>query len=100
MEYYWTWIYLGIINLVSVFIFIADRKAARRKRFRVPERILHLLEFMGGVFSIFIFMYILPHKNRKASYFMWTWLIFVWWSIILVITNIDFMSWTLFTKKH
>jgi len=100
MENSWLWYYFGIINLISGVIFIIDKNAAINSRRRVPEQTLHVLEFLGGVFVIFILMYALPHKGRKFTYYMWTWVIIVWWIIILLIFNFDFMSWTFAIKKH
>ncbi len=93
--------YFGIINLLSGVLFIIDKNSAAKNRRRIPEMTLHFLEFMGGVFAIFILMYVLRHKNRKFKYYMWTWVLVIWWIIILLIFNYDFMSWTfMINKKH
>ena len=101
MENTWIWYYFGFINIVSGIAFLIDKNAAINDRRRIPEQTLHILEFLGGVFVIFVFMYTLRHKNRKFKYYMWTWVIFLWWIIILMIFNFDFMSLTFFiNKKH
>ena len=76
------WYYFGVINLISGILFIIDRRAARKRRRRIPELTLHIFEAIGGVFSIFFLMYILRHKNRKSTYYMWTWTLVLWWHFL------------------
>ena len=76
-------IYLIIISLISGVVFVSDKSAARKQRRRIPERTLHLLEILGGAFINLLLMYALRHKNRKFSYWGWTWLFFVGWFLIL-----------------
>jgi len=78
--------YLVIINLVSGFVFSIDKNAAIKGRRRIPERTLHVLELLGGIFANLILMYTLRHKNRKFSYWVWTWVIGIGWgSFVLYI---------------
>lgn len=72
-------VYFIIISVVAASVFAADKKAAGKGRWRVPEKVLHLLEFLGGVFIVIPMMYIIRHKNRKFSYFVWTYLILLLW---------------------
>jgi len=72
-------IYFVFINLLSGFIFAYDKNAAIRGRRRIPERTLHILELLGGVFANLLLMYTLHHKNRKFSYWAWTWMIMIGW---------------------
>jgi len=78
--------YLVIVNLVSGFTFSIDKNAAIKGRRRIPERTLHVLEMLGGVFANIILMYTLRHKNRKFSYWVGTWIIGIGWgSFVLYI---------------
>jgi len=70
-------IYFVFINSLSGFIFAYDKNAAIRGRRRIPERTLHILELLGGVFANLLLMYTLHHKNRKFSYWAWTWVIMI-----------------------
>lgn len=72
-------IYFVFINSLSGFIFAYDKNAAIRGRHRIPERTLHILELLGGVFANLLLMYTLHHKNRKFSYWAWTWVIMIGW---------------------
>lgn len=82
--------YLAAINLISGVIFVLDKRAAVRRHRRVPETVLHILEMLGGVFAIWFLMSVLRHKNRKFSYYGWTWLILIWWIIILYVFKVFF----------
>ena len=79
------WYYIGIINLLSGFVFAFDKQAAINGRNRVPERTLHLLEALGGVVANLLLMYTLHHKNRKFSYWIWTWMVLIGWVVIIFI---------------
>jgi uncharacterized membrane protein YsdA (DUF1294 family) len=71
------WIYLVIINLLSAVLFSYDKWAAIKKYRRIPERNLHLIELLGGEFSVILLIYTLKHKNRKLGYYGLTWLIII-----------------------
>ena len=81
-------IYLGVINLVSGIVFIHDKHAAIKNYRRVPERTLHVLELLGGVFANLILMYSIHHKNRKFRYYGVTWVVMIGWIVILYFTNL------------
>ena len=80
---------LAGINVFSGLTFSLDKNAAINGRRRVSEQTLHLLEILGGVFMNLLLMYILRHKNRKFSYYMWTWMIMVGWivAVSLLVCN-------------
>lgn len=79
MHNYWLWYYLGSVNVISGLLFAYDKNAANNNRQRIPERTLHLLEILGGVFANLLLMYTLRHKNRKFSYWAWTWVVILGW---------------------
>ena len=43
---YW---YLFAINIASAFFFYSDKKKAQQGKERVPEKTLHIFEYLGGV---------------------------------------------------
>jgi len=75
------YIYLIFINLISGIIFVYDKHAAIKNRRRITELTLHLLEIIGGVFANLLLIYTLRHKNRKFSYWIWTWILGIGWMI-------------------
>ncbi len=74
--------YLIITNLISGVVFAYDKRAAIKNRRRIPELTLHLLEILGGALANLLLMYTLRHKNRKFSYWVWTWLVATGWVIL------------------
>jgi uncharacterized membrane protein YsdA (DUF1294 family) len=77
-------IYFAAINLLSGILFAYDKNAAKNNRQRIPERTLHLLEILGGAFANLVLMYTLRHKNKKFSYWVWTWLVLIGWIGVLI----------------
>ena len=45
---FWLAAYLVLMNLVTFWVYGADKRRARRGRWRVPERTLFLLPLLGG----------------------------------------------------
>lgn len=78
-------VYLVSINLISGITFVFDKRASVKDYRRVPEQLLHILEVLGGVFAIWLLMYVIHHKNQKFSYYGWTWLVLVWWMISYIV---------------
>ena len=86
--------YLLIISLVAVILFVFDKNAAKHQRRRIPENVLHAAELLGGVFVIIPMMYLIRHKNRKAPYFLVTYLILAAWLVALyfIFRKIPFLA--------
>jgi len=80
-------VYFICINIVSGIVFAYDKSAAARKRQRIPELTLHFLELLGGAFVNLVLMYTLRHKNRKFTYWVWTWILGIGWVIFLKYFN-------------
>lgn len=70
--------------MVSGVLFAYDKNAARNNRRRIPERTLHFFELLGGVVANLLLMYTLRHKNRKFSYWVWTWLVMIGWVAFII----------------
>jgi uncharacterized membrane protein YsdA (DUF1294 family) len=52
-----------------------DKRRAKSERWRVPEKVLHLLEFFGGWPGAFLAQRIFRHKTEKIRYQLIFWLI-------------------------
>lgn len=85
MSQSWVVQYLILINVISGIVFAVDKLMATRRRHRVPEKTLHLLEMLGGVFVIWMLMYFLRHKNKKSGYRNITWFLFILWIGFMVL---------------
>ena len=69
--------HLCCINFATFLAYGADKRAAKRKTWRIPEAYLHALEFLGGWIGAFIAQKIFHHKTKKKSYRIMFWLMLV-----------------------
>lgn len=63
-------IYLAVINLVTLIVYGADKRKAKKGKWRVPEKTLFLLAIIGGSIGALAGMYLFHHKT-KHWYFKW-----------------------------
>ncbi len=64
-------IYAVVLLCVSLATGVAlawDKRAARKRRWRVSERTLHTLELLGGWPGSLLVRPLIRHKTRKRSY--------------------------------
>ena len=61
--------YLLLVNLAGA-VLVADKWKARRHRWRVPEKTLFLLCFLGGCPGVYLTMRLCRHKTLHKR-FMW-----------------------------
>lgn len=66
--------HLACINLATFIAYGADKRAAERGDWRVPEIQLHVLEFLGGWPGAFIAQKFFHHKTKKRSFQAMFWL--------------------------
>lgn len=71
--------YIIVINVISVLTFSIDKSQSKNNKRRVPEKVLHILELMGGVFGIIVSMYLIHHKSSKWQYYIITYIILLAW---------------------
>jgi len=64
----YVFIYLLIINVISALICIFDKTNAIRGGWRVKERDLFLLCFLGGSATMYIVMRIIHHKTHHNRF--------------------------------
>lgn len=61
-------IYFIIINLISFVLFYVDKQKARRDKWRIEEKTLHLTSFLGGTIGSIAAMMLFHHKTRKPGF--------------------------------
>ena len=61
--------YLGLISVVSFFLYLIDKKKAERGSYRIPEKVLLLFSFFGGAFLAYPAMLIFRHKTRGEHWY-------------------------------
>ena len=57
-------IYLAAANLTGLLIMGLDKKRAKEGGWRIPEKTLFLVSFLGGSLGTLAGMYIFRHKTR------------------------------------
>ena len=60
--------YLPAINLAAFIAFGADKRRAKRREWRVPERTLFLLALLGGSLGAVCGMCAFRHKTRRRYF--------------------------------
>lgn len=63
-------VYLAVINLLTFIVYGADKRRARKGKWRVPEKTLFLLPLLGGSIGALLGMRVFHHKT-KHWYFVW-----------------------------
>lgn len=57
-------VYLAAINLATFAVYGADKRRARRGKWRVPEKTLFLLPLLGGSVGALLGMRMFHHKTK------------------------------------
>ena len=60
--------YLVTINALGYLLMRADKKNARRKKWRIPELVLLGIALFGGSIGVFFGMVTFHHKTRKEAF--------------------------------
>lgn len=63
-------VWLAVINLLTFIVYGADKRRARKGKWRVPEKTLFLLPLLGGSIGALLGMRVFHHKT-KHWYFVW-----------------------------
>ena len=60
--------YIILISVISIFVCIYDKSAARKGKRRISEKTLFALCFLGGSLSMFITMRFIRHKTLHKRF--------------------------------
>lgn len=61
-------IYIIFVNILGYIVMYTDKKNAENGKYRVPEKNIFSLAFLGGEFGIIFGMKRLKHKNKKKTF--------------------------------
>lgn len=75
--YYVIIVYLAVMNIAAVAVTVHDKKAAQRKRYRVPEKTLLTLAALSGCVGMYITMKVIHHKTKHNKFMVGIPVIFV-----------------------
>ncbi|HAQ41881.1 MAG TPA: DUF1294 domain-containing protein [Clostridiales bacterium] len=65
-------IYFVLINIISFLLFFTDKQKAKRDRWRIKERTLHMSSFLGGTLGSIAAMILFHHKTKKPAFIVIT----------------------------
>jgi len=66
MEY--LYLYLTLINALGFLVMLADKKKAKKNRWRIPEKTLLGIAALGGSLGSLLAMKLFRHKSRHAAF--------------------------------
>ena len=77
-------LYLIIINAVGVLLMLADKRAAKKSAWRIPEARLMSIALFGGCFGIYAGMVLFRHKTKHPKFSIGVPLIIVFYILLFV----------------
>ncbi|WP_335872698.1 DUF1294 domain-containing protein [Bacillus sp. 2205SS5-2] len=77
--------YLLMVNLVSFFVMRMDKQKAKKNTYRISEKTLWKLSWIGGAIGSFLGMKTFRHKTKHR--------VFAWGLPILAIIQVILISW-------
>ncbi len=63
-------IYYAVLTVATFLVWGFDKYRAKMNHWRVPERALFTLAFVGGAFGALAGMYLFRHKTRKTHFWI------------------------------
>ncbi len=60
--------YLILINAIAFFLMLADKRKAKKKKFRIPEATLMWSAALGGSIGALCGMYLVRHKTKHVKF--------------------------------
>ena len=64
------YIYLILINAIGMLLMLADKSKAKKGAFRIPEKVLFGINFLGGSLGCTLGTYLFRHKTQKPAFAM------------------------------
>ena len=77
-------IVFAALSLIAFFLYASDKRKAKKKRWRIPERILLGVGFIGGAVGALLAMNLFRHKT-KHWYFWAVNLVGLLWQAALLV---------------
>lgn len=77
--------YLILINIFAFILFGIDKQKSIKKEYRIPEKALFIISFLGGAFGSLFGMFFFHHKNRKIKFLILIPICCILWCLIFFI---------------
>ena len=62
-------VYLALLSVVTFFMYGADKRKAKKGKWRTPEKVLLLSSFFGGAYGGFLAMQLFRHKTKAEHWY-------------------------------
>jgi len=60
--------YIAVINIISFFVCVYDKRMAKKDGWRISEKTLWILSLLGGAFAMLFAMKLVRHKTKHTSF--------------------------------
>lgn len=68
MIYVYATVVLGVLSIIGLISMAVDKSKAKRGAWRIPEKVLFAIAFLGGGLGSLIGMYAFRHKTKHTSF--------------------------------
>lgn len=68
MIYVYATAILGVLSVIGLISMAVDKSKAKRGAWRIPEKVLFAIAFLGGGLGSLIGMYAFRHKTKHTSF--------------------------------
>lgn len=75
--------FIGMMNVISFFLYGLDKRKAKKKQWRISEKTLLLVSLLSGVIGSVSAMLIFHHKTKKWYFWITHIIAIIMWSIIV-----------------
>jgi len=62
-------VYLAVLSFVTFCMYGADKRKAKKGKWRTPEKVLLLASFLGGAYGGFLAMQLFRHKTTAEHWY-------------------------------
>lgn len=66
----WMILWLAAANLTALILYGSDKIRAKKNRYRIPEKVLLGIAFLGGSLGAMAGMQIFRHKTKKMKFLL------------------------------
>lgn len=77
-------IYFAIINIITLILYIADKKKAIKNQWRIPEATLIAFPFLGGFVGGLVGMFKFRHKTKHIKFLLLVPLSAIIWCLFII----------------
>lgn len=78
-------VYLLLVNAIGLLLMRTDKNNARKKLWRIPERLLIGIAIAGGSFGILLSMYLFRHKTKHTIFTATVPLLFILQTVLFLL---------------